>query len=154
MHASVHGSIRKATVDGVTPDNKAVLTYFDTGVGGLPVPPPYLGGLVGGPSGFFSMPNQGDSIGVLNEPHYAAIGSIAAPAPKTTLPGLAPGQSAIYGPQGQILLRFTTAGMALLNQTTATSATSGAASGLPGSPAGYLSLAINGVTQKIAYWNS
>ena len=100
------------------------------------------------------MPNQGDSIGVLNEPHYAAIGSIAAPAPKTTLPGLPPGQSAIYGPQGQILLRFTTVGMALLNQTTATSATSGAASGLPGTPAGYLSLAINGVTQKIAYWNS
>ena len=145
MHASVHGSIRKATVDGVTPDNKAVLTYFDTGVGGL----------VGGPSGFFSMPNQGDSIGVLNEPHYAAIGSIAAPAPKTALPGLSPGQSAIYGPQGQILLRFTTVGMALLNQTTATSATSGAASGLPGSPAGYLTLNVNALgTVKVPYWNS
>lgn len=43
--------------------------------------------------------------------------------------------------------------MVLTGQTSTTTATVGAASALPGVPAGYVTLTINGTARKLAFWN-
>lgn len=135
------------------------LSYWDGLVQTQTVSPPLLGGVSasGVYSGVLSALPQGAQVAVLCE-EYAGGRFPAASVALTQVPGDLPalnsGETAIYGPTGQVLLTAKSTGLTLSSQSTANSASSGGASALPATPAAYLALSINGTTYKLPLYNT
>lgn len=110
-----YGSIRKAEVMRVRPATGQMdVVYHDSGIGGIPLPLPFLGGLAQGPSGFFSAPQISDFVGVIHEPHFAPIGAISSLRPHKTLPVHQPGESGVYHADGRVCCHLTNDGQTVL----------------------------------------